>query len=64
MVSLERFKNLLGSEAEKYSEEELEEVYKSMYELGQLMFDDWLSQKIDSKHPVWGFNNTGDLDKI
>jgi hypothetical protein len=34
------------------SDEELEVVRVSFYELGQLMFDDWHKNKISSKNPA------------
>ena len=34
------------------SDEELEEIRKSFYDFGQLMFEDWYDQKFGSKSPV------------
>lgn len=42
MVSLEEFKNEMGSEAEKYSDKELTEILSLQEKLADVLFDSWL----------------------
>jgi|CXWL01.1.fsa_nt_gi hypothetical protein len=64
MVSLEKFKQLIGTEALNYSDEELEDLHRSFYDLGQLMFDVWHDSKNVSKDPVGEFSIGKNLDTI
>jgi len=46
------------------ADSELEDVRRSFYEFGQLMFDDWKEQKFGSKNPVGSLTNKLDENTI
>lgn len=64
MVSLEEVKRILAEDASSYSDEELEAIKKSLYEVGQLAFDVWIAEKFSSKDPVGEFIIDSNLDTI
>jgi hypothetical protein len=53
MLTLEQYRQI-DPELRKLSDEELIKVRAALYELGQIIFDDWLrhKQKSGSKYPV------------
>lgn len=51
MISLEDFKKTLG-DTEYLNESELEAIRDSLYELGHIIFDDWIENSVSSKYPV------------
>lgn len=46
------------------SDEELSKVLNALYQLGQIIFDDWLTEKHGSNYPVGVLRNPGDKNKI
>lgn len=52
MLSLDTLRKIDPLNTTYLSDEELETIRKSFYELGQLMFEDWHEQKFSSKFPV------------
>lgn len=51
MISLEKIK-LIEPDLNNLPEEEVVRIHESLYELGQLMFEDWLKNDKCSKYPV------------
>lgn len=52
MRNLESFKRLLGTEAEQYTEAQLQELHKDMYTMADLLLDIYLAQShrnVDSR---------------
>ncbi|MDD2495081.1 MAG: hypothetical protein PHE29_07815 [Tissierellia bacterium] len=45
MISLEKFKDLLGEEAQGLTDEEIEEIREAQYKFVQLAFDEWVREK-------------------
>ncbi len=45
MISLEKFKDLLGEEARGLTDEEIEEIRDAQYKFAQLAFDEWVQEK-------------------
>lgn len=51
MLSIESLRKIdpsLGN----FTEDELEKIKKSLYDLGQLIFEDWNTNRYSSKNPV------------
>lgn len=48
MLSIEQLR-LVDSTLKNLTDEELEEIRKELYDLGQLIWDDWLEEKINRK---------------
>jgi hypothetical protein len=48
----------------KLSDEELTRVRDALYKLGQIIFDDWLTEAYGSKYPVGGLRNSDGQNKI
>ncbi|MDD3307918.1 MAG: hypothetical protein PHO29_12585 [Acetobacterium sp.] len=45
MISTEKFKELLGEDAEGITDEEIEEIRDAQYKFAQLAFDEWVQEK-------------------
>ena len=45
MISLDDFKNSLGDYAKRFTDEELERLRQDMYQLADIAFDIWSSEK-------------------
>lgn len=46
------------------TDEELENIQKALYDMGQLIFEDWHEQKFDSKNPIGTLENPNNKNKI
>lgn len=57
MISIEALRKIDIANTAHLTDEELEDIRKSFYDFGQLMFDDWLEQKFGSKYPVGSLTN-------
>ena len=64
MLTLESLRKLDTLNTEKLTDEELERVRNSFYELGQLIFEDWHDQKFGSKSPVGSLTEVNNKDII
>ncbi len=49
MISIEKFKQLLGSEAQNLTDKEVEQVRDSQYQLAGIAFDMWQENKKENK---------------
>lgn len=45
MISIEKFKQLLGSEAQNLTDKEIEQIRDSQYQLADIAFDMWQEDK-------------------
>lgn len=63
MISPEKAK-LIDPSLNELSEEEVIKVVQSLYELGHLIFDDWLDKKAGSKYPGWVLQVFRESNKI
>jgi hypothetical protein len=45
MISLDDFKASLGDYAKRFSDEELEQLRQDMYQLADIAFDVWVTEK-------------------
>lgn len=52
MISIEKFKKLLGSEAQNLTDEEIEQIRNSQYQLAEIAFDMWYKDKKDKKFAI------------
>ncbi len=50
MISIEKFKQLLGSEAQNLTDKEIEQIRDSQYQLADIAFDMWQEDKKDKKN--------------
>ena len=41
MISIEKYKKILGSEAQNLSDEEIEQIRDAQYKLADVLFDMW-----------------------
>ncbi len=41
MISVDKFKKLLGSEAQNLTDKEIEQIRNSQYQLAEIVFDMW-----------------------
>ncbi len=57
MISLEKIRKIDPELTSSISDKELEDIRNSFYEFGELIFDDWCSQKFGSKSPVGSLTN-------
>ena len=48
MLSVGKLRSLI-SDGDKHSDEEIEKIRDSMYEVAQLMFDCWMEEKKENK---------------
>ncbi len=64
MISLEKLKRIDPSLSVKFSDEELEKIKSSLYELGQVLFDKWLKEKFNSKNLAALLTNEDNKTKI
>ena len=48
----------------RLSDEELTKVRNALYKLGQIIFDDWLTEAYGSKYPVGVLRNSEGGNKI
>lgn len=53
MLSPEALRKIDSLNTANLTNDELQSICCSFYELGQLMFEEWKRQKFDSKNPVW-----------
>jgi len=49
MISIEKFKQLLGSEAQNFTDKEVEQIRDSQYQLADIAFDMWQKDKKGNK---------------
>lgn len=49
MISVEKFKQLLGSEAQNLSDKEIEQIRDYQYQLAGIAFDIWWKDKKENK---------------
>lgn len=49
MITIEKFKQLLGSEAQNLTDKEIEEIRDSQYQLADIVFDMWWEDKKENK---------------
>ena len=54
----------IDPELNKLSDEELTKVRDALYKLGQIIFDDWLTERHGSKYPIGVLRNSEDENKI
>jgi hypothetical protein len=54
----------IDPELEKLSDEELAKVRDALYKLGQIIFDDWLTETHGSKYPIGVLRNFEGENKI
>ena len=45
MISIEKFKKLLGSEAQNLTDKEIEQIRNDQYKLADILFDMWRKNK-------------------
>ena len=45
MISIEKYKKILGSEAQNLSDEEIEQIRDAQYKLAEVFFDMWWEDK-------------------
>lgn len=46
------------------TDEELEKVSQSFYDMGQLIFEDWMSEKVGSKYPIGSLTESVNENKL
>lgn len=63
MITPDQLKKI-DSSFEEFSEEEILKVLASLYEQGQLIFDDWLMNKGGSKYPVGVLRKLEESNKL
>lgn len=63
MISPEKAK-LIDPKLNNLPEEEVIRITRSLYELGHLIFDDWLDKKAGSKYPDWVLHKFKESNKI
>lgn len=63
MLTLEKLRKI-DEDLRYLSDEELIKIRDSYYELGQIIFDDWVDNKFSSKNPIRQFYNKMKGDKI
>ena len=63
MLTLEQCRQI-DPELNKLSDEELKRVRDALYKLGQIIFDDWLTEKHGSKYPIGVLRNSDGENKI
>jgi hypothetical protein len=54
----------IDPELNRLSDEELTRVRDALYKLGQIIFDDWLTDRCGSKYPVGDLRNSEGHNKI
>ena len=52
MININKIRNIDKVNTSHLDDKELEILYESFYDLGQLIFDDWYEQRFGSKFPV------------
>ena len=45
MITLSKFKKLLGEEANNLTDEQIEEIRNTLYQLVEIIFDKWMKEK-------------------
>jgi hypothetical protein len=45
MISLLKYKELLGDKAQDFTDEEIERIYDAQYQFAKLAFDKWAKEK-------------------
>lgn len=63
MLSIERLRKIDPSLAH-LSDDEIVEIRETLYDLGQLIFDDWLENEAVSKYPVRVLQRLSEGNKI
>ncbi len=63
MLSPEQLRKI-DTNFQTVSDEELIKIRDSLYELGQLIFDDWLENKGGSKYPVGVLQKLKDNNRL
>lgn len=63
MLTLEQCRQL-DPELNKLSDEELTRIRDALYKLGQIIFDDWISERHGSNYPVGVLRNFEGENKI
>lgn len=51
MISLEKCKELLEDNAQKYTDEEIEQIRDDLYQLVELAFESWKQGRLNKKIP-------------
>ena len=64
MLRIESLKKIDSLNTAHLTDEELEAIRDSLYELGQLMFEDWKEQKFSSKSPIGSLTENKEKDII
>jgi hypothetical protein len=64
MISLEKIRKIDPVATANLTDIELEELRLSLYEMGQLIFEDWASEEVVSKYPDRVFPIRRDEHKI
>ena len=49
MISIEKFKKILGPKAQNLSDEEIEQIRDAQYRLSDILFDMWWEDKKENK---------------
>lgn len=52
MISIEKFKKLLGSEAQNLTDKEIEQLRNTQYQLADILFDMWWKDKKEKKEKI------------
>ena len=63
MLTLEQCRQI-DPDLSKLSDEELAKIRDALYKLGQIIFDDWLTETYGSKYPVGVLRNSEGRNKI
>jgi hypothetical protein len=63
MLTLEELRQI-DPKLKELSDKELIKVRAALYKLGQIIFDDWLSENYGSKYPIGVLRNFEDENKI
>ena len=63
MLTLEQCRQI-DPELNKISDEELIKIRAALYELGEIIFDDWITERADSKYPTKVLQNPQEGRKI
>jgi len=64
MISLKELRKIDPQNTANLTDEELEGIRASFYEVGQLIFEDWYQQKFGFKSPIRSLTEEEDRNKI
>jgi hypothetical protein len=64
MISLTTLRKIDPDITAHLNDNELEDIRRALYDLGQLAFEDWADEKFGSKYPVGPFTQEREKHKI